>query len=366
MSQIRPLAIYLPQFHQNPENDHWWGKGFTEWTNVTRARPLIKGHYQPHLPSVTGFYNLADPEIRESQAEMARKHGIFGFCYYHYWFNGKRLLKLPLDEVLETGRPDYPLCLAWANEDWTRSWDGESGEILIKQHYHSADDLAHIRFLCNIFADSRYIRINGKPFFIVYKPFFLPDPKRTLEIWREEALRLGIGELYLGYFENEIQFRDPAELGFDCAIEFQPNWWKLPPPLQHLEFLPEMEKFVVAREYREPHRLYDYVETMKIMIDAGRNVKYKRFRCVTPMWDNSPRRKHGATVFLNSNPDNYEIWLRSVVRDFSPFSPEENFIFMNAWNEWGEGNHLEPCVKWGYAFLERTKKVFDELNTAFF
>ncbi|MDQ3627188.1 MAG: glycoside hydrolase family 99-like domain-containing protein, partial [Verrucomicrobiota bacterium] len=216
----RAIAFYLPQFHPIPENDEWWGKGFTEWTNVAKTRPIYPGHYQPHLPNELGFYDLRLPEARDAQADLARDHGIHGFCYYHYWFNGRRVLERPFNEVLASGRPDFPFCLCWANENWTRAWDGREHDVLLAQHYSEADDREHIRWLCRAFADPRYIRIKGKPLFLVYRTTALPDPRRTTDIWREEARRLGIGELFLGRVESNFpgERGDPRPLGFDAAV----------------------------------------------------------------------------------------------------------------------------------------------------
>ena len=180
-SIAKALAFYLPQYHPIPENDEWWGKGFTEWANVAKAQPLYPGHYQPHLPGELGYYDLRVPEVREAQADLARDHGISGFVYYHYWFHGRRLLNRPFDEVLASGSPDFPFALCWANEEWTRNWDGQSGRVLIRQEYSDADDLAHIRWLATAFADSRYITIDGKPLMLVYRPGVLPDPKRMTD-----------------------------------------------------------------------------------------------------------------------------------------------------------------------------------------
>jgi lipopolysaccharide biosynthesis protein len=358
MKKIRPIAMYLPQYYPIPENNLWWGEGFTEWQNVRRARPLVRNHYQPHLPVNSDFYDLRDQATRERQAELAKAYGIYGFCYYHYWFCGKRLLNFPIDEVLRTHKPDFPFCLAWANETWTRAWDGRTSEILIRQNYAQKDDLDHIHFLSTVFNDSRYIRIDGKPLFIIYKPELFPDIRKTLKTWREEAVKIGIGDLYLCYFENGIQNTDPQTLGFDAAIEFQPNWAKLPsrPMKTNIVGLKLKEHGFSLNIYYE-NKFYDYLEFAKIMISLGQKVTYKRYRCVMPMWDNTARRKENAIVFLNSSPEKYEFWLKSVLCDFQPFSDQENFIFLNAWNEWGEGNHLEPCQKWGYSYLEATKNA---------
>lgn len=359
---IRPLAIYLPQFHPIPENDQWWGKGFTDWVKVKQARPRVKHHYQPHVPSEFGHYDLREPGIRERQASLAREHGIYGFCYYHYWFNGKRLLNLPVDEILKLQKPDFPFCLAWANEDWTRAWDGHTGSILLEQKYNPDDDLEHIRFLSAIFQDKRYIRVDGKPLFIIYQPALLPDIPKTLEIWREEARKLGIGELYLCYFENILQGVDPQSLGFDASIEFQPNWWKLPAPVNRTRlgnYL--LDKGIFLNAYHR-HTFYDYLEVANRMLEASKQITYKRYPGITPMFDNSPRRKVEAAILFNTHPEKYAFWLKSIIRNFNPYSREENFIFINAWNEWGEGNHLEPCERWGRAYLEATRDTLLEFE----
>ncbi|MCX7012247.1 MAG: glycoside hydrolase family 99-like domain-containing protein, partial [Candidatus Sumerlaeota bacterium] len=196
--KARLIAFYLPQFHPIPENDEWWGKGFTEWTNVAKARPLFPGHYQPRVPADLGFYDLRVPETREAQAAMARAHGIEGFCYWHYWFNGKRLLEKPFDQMLATGEPEFPFCLAWANEDWTRTWDGRSSEILQKQEYGGqSDDTAHFDYLLRAFKDQRYMAVDGKPMFLIYRPADLPDPTATIALWRSLARESGLPGLHL-------------------------------------------------------------------------------------------------------------------------------------------------------------------------
>jgi lipopolysaccharide biosynthesis protein len=355
-SAVRPIAFYLPQFHPTPENDGWWGKGFTEWRNVVQGRPLFRGHYQPHLPADLGFYDLRLPEAREAQAELARRHGIHGFCYYHYWFNERRLLGRPFEEVLASGRPDFPFCLCWANEDWTRAWDGRSGEHLIRQQYSEEDDRQHIRWLAQAFRDERYIKVGGRPLFLVYRATLLPDPRRTTDVWRGEAQRLGIGDLFLCRVESFGDERgDPADFGFDAAVEFQPDWSHLGTPLRRQRPWRLARKLGWSDQAYRENRIFEYVSVVRRMSRRGRPA-YRRFPCVTPGWDNTPRRKSDAVILKNSTPNLYEAWLRAAIDQSEMDPPDERLVFINAWNEWAEGNHLEPCRRWGRAYLDATLK----------
>lgn len=340
---IKTIAFFLPQYHPIPENDEWWGNGFTEWTNVSKAKPLFSDHYQPHLPSDLGFYDLRLSETRKAQAALASEYGITGFCYYHYWFNGKLLLEKPIHAILESGEPDFPFCLCWANEPWTRTWDGKPGEALMPQSYSEDDDKTHIWYLSHFFKDPRYIRINGKPLFMIYRANHIPDPLKTTTIMREEARKLGIGELYLCRVESFSNERnDPTEIGFDAAVEFQPDWLNLGDKL--------------SEPIYSQHKVYDYEEVVKRAL-AKEKPSYRRFPCVMPSWDNTPRRPDNATVFLNSNPQIFGNWLYStLVKELNEDYPEK-VVFINAWNEWGEGNHLEPDQKFGRGFLEATRNA---------
>jgi lipopolysaccharide biosynthesis protein len=358
------VAFYLPQFHPIPENDRWWGPGFTEWTNVTRARRLFAGHHQPHLPADLGLYDLRVPEVRELQADLARAYGISGFCYYHYWFNGRRLLNRPFDEVLAAGRPDFPFCLCWANENWTRAWNGSDRDILMPQAHSDEDDRAHIEHLLRAFTDRRYIRIDGKPLFLVYRTNLLPDPARTARIWRERARAAGIDDLYLVRVENWTPDIDPRTIGFDAAAEFAPDWRVLgraPSTRERWDLLNRIQ-YRLARLGLIPsayldHSIYPYEILVERML-AKPVADHKRFRCATPGWDNSPRRANGATIFRDSTPRAYEAWLRSLVAStLETLQGDERLLFVNAWNEWGEGNHLEPDQRWGRAYLEATARA---------
>ncbi|MGM1056433.1 MAG: glycoside hydrolase family 99-like domain-containing protein [Bacteroidota bacterium] len=351
---LRPIAVVLPQFHPIAENDEWWGKGFTEWTNVTKAKPLFEGHYQPHLPADLGFYDLRLPEAREAQAAIAKEHGIYGFCYYHYWFNGKRLLNQPIDDMLRMGKPEMPFMLCWANENWTRRWDGAEHDVLINQDYSFDDDEIHMRWLCeNVFSDDRYITVNGCPVFAVYRHKLFPNIKKTAELWRKIAKEeYGYKDIYLCVIESFHEVLDPKSINFDAAIEFSPHQVLkskvLPTKIEKV-----LRKLKIKRKVR--YSLRDYDKGIKSCLERE-DPGYKLFRSVTPAFDNTPRKKDGL-IAMGSNPIKYFYWLKSIINNFRPYSKEENFVFINAMNEWAEGNHLEPCIKYGKQYLEATKKA---------
>lgn len=358
-SSVKAICFYLPQFHPVPENDDWWGEGFTEWRNVTKARPLFHGHYQPHLPADLGFYDLRVPEVRDAQAELARNHGIHGFCYYHYWFNGRRILERPFNEVLASGKPDFPFCLCWANENWTRVWDGGDRHILLEQRYSTDDDLEHIQSLIPAFRDERYIRVNNKPIFLIYRAELLPDPIATTTRWREAAAKAGIGDLYLARVESYDSVRQKIAaplLGFDADVEFSPFSWNL----GNVKFRGRLYNALAATRLLPKECIENNIIDYDCMINGMLNrpdVEWPRFRCVSPSWDNSARKKN-AFIFHGSTPEKYENWLRHVVaRTAEKNDGTERLIFINAWNEWAEGNHLEPDQKWGHAYLEATRRA---------
>lgn len=351
------ISVVLPQFHPIPENDKWWGNGFTEWTNVAKTRPQFKNHYQPHLPDELGFYDLRLPEVRAQQAKLAGEYGIRGFCYYRYWFNGHQLLERPVKEILESGKPDFPFCLCWANENWSRAWNGGDREILIEQRYSVEDDVNHIESLIPYFLDPRYIRVDGKPLFIVYKANQLPDARRTFETWREVAIRRGAGELCLAQFEwgGDGSAKPPAELGLDLSIEFSPDWRRLGGQYYTTTKAKIAMALGILQKGYGVHRVFDYGLMVERALSKA-TPDYPFLRCVTPGFDNSARRKEGATIIVNSSPERYQEWLEKTIRwTIERNRPEHQFVFINAWNEWAEGNHLEPDAKHGRAFLEATR-----------
>jgi lipopolysaccharide biosynthesis protein len=357
----RLIAFYLPQFHPVPENDEWWGPGFTEWRNVAKARPSFPGHYQPHLPGELSFYDLRLAETRQAQADLARAHGIHGFCYYHYWFNGRRILERPFNEVLASGEPDFPFALCWANENWTRVWDGGADQVLLGQNYSDEDDLAHIRSLLPAFADPRYIRVDGKPLFLVYRAGRMPNPARTTDIWRREAERAGLGELYLCKVEGfeEDRGRPAAEGGFDAGVGWIPDWGTLGRPLRRtLPWRAAAKLGLSPRGYRV-HRVFEYVDVVRRMLDDP-TPGYPLHPCVTPSWDNSARRKEAALILRGATPELYQGWLTEVLRRVRATDEPEPLVFVSAWNEWAEGNHLEPDVKFGRAWLDATLRALQD------
>ena len=346
-TDIRAIAIYLPQFHAIPENDAWWGKGFTEWANVRRATPQYEGHYQPHIPHPDlGHYDLNDASVLEKQAAMARAAGIEGFCFYYYWFNGRRLLNMPTDRLLATGKPDFPFCFCWANENWTRTWDGGDKEILIGQEHSDESDERFILDLLPAFRDPRYIRVDGKPLLIVYRPGLLPDPAATARHWRETCRREGIGEIFLArmqMFDWELEGRDP---GYDTVIQFPPVSRGVSPNLKSSVRLHDSAKFTgEVRDYRLSAAHYPF-----------ENIGPALWPGVCPSWDNTARRMERGHSWIHSSPEIYHRWLSIVAhRARQALPPQQRFVFINAWNEWAEGCHLEPDEKFGYAWLNATR-----------
>ncbi len=342
---VRVIAFYLTQYHPIPENDLWWGKGFTEWTNVTRAQPLFQGHYQPHLPTELGFYDLRVRETRHRQIRLAREHGIDAFCYHYYWFSGQRLLEEPLDDMLQDPASDFPFCLCWANENWTRRWDAAERDILIAQKYLPEDDLEFIRSVERFLLDSRYVRVNGAPILIVYRPQHLPDPRRSASVWRRYWRDQGHGDLHLcaALTHGNVDY---AQFGFDSGVEFPPHNLPFGSLYREVDF-PKVFKGVVKQLADVAHA---YLERRYAAVNV--------FRSVFPSWDNTARAGERAVIVLNGTPANYEFWLAEAIRRTrADFPRDERLVFVNAWNEWAEGCHLEPDRRYGRAFLEATRRA---------
>lgn len=338
----RLIAFYLTQFHPIPENDAWWGKGFTEWTNVTKSTPLFDGHYQPHLPADFGFYDLRVRATRRDQIRTAKQYGIDGFCYHYYWFSGTRLLDKPLDDMLADPESDMPFCLCWANENWTRRWDAAEHEVLISQQYAPEDDLNFIKSLIPFFSDPRYIRHNGAPFLIVYRPQHLPDAKRSAQIWRDYCRAVGIGEIHIcaALTHGNMGYK---QFEFDSGVEFPPHNVKCKNIAESIPFYDPFRGYVT--DYQSVAESYLELEYRNMNV----------FRSVFPSWDNTARTGRRAFVVLNSTPENYQHWLVESIRITMKEHPgQERLVFINAWNEWAEGCHLEPDQRFHHQFLEAT------------
>lgn len=345
-AEVRVVAFYLPQFHPIPENDSWWGKGFTEWTNVTKAQPLFEGHYQPHLPADLGFYDLRLREVRREQIALAKSYGIDGFCYHYYWFSGKRLLERPLEDMLADRDGDMPFCLCWANENWTRRWDAAEHKVLIAQRYLPEDDLAFIEDISRYLRDPRYIRVDGAALIVVYRPQQLPDSLRITTVWRDYCRKAGIGEIHLCAAMTHGNGDFP--LGFDSAVDFPPHNLSIQSSGASYNFFRPFSGVVL-----------DFIDVAKAFL-ARPALAPLHYRTVFPSWDNTARVGARAVIVANTCPDNYERWLAQSIRLAQDELPESHrLVFVNAWNEWAEGCHLEPDRRYGHAFLEATRTARD-------
>jgi lipopolysaccharide biosynthesis protein/SAM-dependent methyltransferase len=352
-SSVRAIAFYLPQFHPFAQNDEWWGKGFTEWTNVGKARPLFPGHHQPHCPIHLGYYDLRIPQIMQEQAKLARNYGISGFAYYFYWFAGQLLMETPLEAMLADPDCDLPFCLIWANENWTRRWDGLDQEVLIAQDHSLEDSRAMLTYLRKFMEDKRYIRVNGKPLFIIYQATLIPDFAETVKMWRSEAKRMGLGDLYVVAAQT-FGHTDPKDLGLDAAIEFPPHGVN---SREISELIPGLVKDFSGG-------IYEYPEVVSNAI-RQKEPDYTLFRTTMLSWDNTARRNLKASIVADFSLARYAQWLASNMERAAKDperSDSERLVFINAWNEWADGAHLEPDQKYGFGYLEATRSVINNYS----
>lgn len=343
-TDLKVIAFYLPQFHPFPENDEWWGKGFTEWTNVTKAKQNFTGHYQPHLPIHNGFYDLRVPEVMVEQAKLARNYGIHGFNFYYYWFDGKILMHRPFEILLEHKEIDINFCITWANENWTRRWDGAENDVLIAQNHSDEDSSLFLESLYRFFDDPRYIKVDGKPLLIIYRADIIPDMKGTINLWRNKAKKDGYPGLYL-VCSQTFGIRSPEPYGFDAAMEFPPH------TAQSGTIADSLDIWNLGFN----GKIFDYSQVVNNAVKQP-EPDYKLFRTAMLSWDNTARKQDSSHIFYNFTLLKYKQWLENIVtRAFNnKYSEEEKFVFINAWNEWAEGTHLEPDRKYGYGYLDTT------------
>ena len=348
---IKPLALYLPQYHEIAENNEWWGHGFTEWTNVKKAKPLFKNHYQPHIPhSDIGYYDLSDVNVMRKQAKIAKEYGIYGFCFYYYHFaNSKRLLELPINNWLRATDINFPFCFAWANENWTRAWDGGDKEVIMPQDYDENNILQMINNMLPAFKDDRYIKIDNRPVLFVYRAEIIPQIKRLTNQWRKVVKENGFDDLYLVSMQNFKQ-ENPYNMGFDAASEFAP---------QANAKLIDFPKLCL-KDLCDKNINFITMSNVINTLTYRSAVNYPRIKCICPSWDNSPRKGEKASrVILETSPNLFKDFMyRAVIETLSLSTKNcDNILLINAWNEWGEGAHVEPDEKYGYEWLNVIKTI---------
>jgi hypothetical protein len=363
--RARLIAFYLPQYYPIPENDEWWGKGFTEWTNVAKARPLFPKHFQPNFPADLGFYDLRVSETRIAQAELAKNYGIEAFCYWHYWFDGKRLLERPFTEVLESGKPDFHFCLAWANQSWSGIWYGAPDRVLIEQTYPGEPDFkTHFYALLKAFSDERYVTVDGKPLFIVYYPIGLPNPRQFSDCWRQLASKEGLKGLYLAAITGREW--DPEKNGFDATIVHNPGvGFEALRRIRNKKQHKYWKKFT-GSDLNEWYRLclhrptiYQYSDFIKHALPVL-STEFEQYPCVTPNWDNSPRSGQQGIVLQNSTPTLFAEHLGAAMQQVAQQPEDKRLVFIKSWNEWAESNYLEPDQRYGVKYLEAIKGLIFE------
>lgn len=361
-NNVRVIAFYLPQFHQIPENDEWWGEGFTDWVSVKNAHPLYHGHEQPKIPTELGYYNLLDSNVRDAQVKMAKESGIEGFCYWHYWFgDGKRLLEKPLDEILASGKPDFPFCLGWANESWKAKVWGEKGKsdrILIEQKYPSTSDIkAHFYNCLPSFVDSRYIKIEDKPVFLIYKPLLLPAQQDFVRIWNDLAVQEGLkGIFFIGHTHQSEEIDPILEKGFNAINIVRTGEWR-----QNRKFLIQNIGSLIRYKFFNKPYVIDYKKIIELFTkpeDANLNV----FPSIIPNWDHTPRSGKRGYLFHGSTPELFKKHVETVLSSISQKPNDKQIIFLKSWNEWGEGNYMEPDAKFGRSYITTLKKSLSEFN----
>lgn len=390
MKRARLIAFYLPQFHPTVENDEWWGRGFTEWTNVTKARPLFPGHYQPHLPADLGFYDLRVPESREAQARLARKAGIEAFCYWHYWFAGRRILERPFNEVVASGSPDFPFCLAWANATWTSHWYGADQRTLIEQTYPGDEDhQQHFHAILPALRDPRYLRVDGRPLFAIFRPKDLPNPEAFIALWQSLAVKNGLPGIHFvaHLFDNELDY-PWRKIGYGGAVMtnelklLRRRLWHIAAERLRLareeenararlnahvrqgaEIAKLLSHRILLRLLRWPRGVHFYRDAM-LFFKSAKALESGCYPSIVPGWDNTPRAGYKGIVLQGSTPELFVDHARDILESVKPWDAENRIVFVKSWNEWAEGNYLEPNLRYGHAYLDGLRAVVEATATA--
>lgn len=344
--KARVIALYLPQYHPIPENDLWWGKGFTEWTNVGKAKPLFKGHYQPRVPADLGYYDLRVPETRIAQAEMAKKAGIEGFCYWHYWFgNGKRLLERPFNEVLKTGEPNFPFCLSWANSSWKGFDYGSKGRnALIEQEYPGkADYEKHFYNILPAFLDNRYIKVDNKPLFQLFAPQELPESREFIDFWQNLAIKNGLDGIYFVAQTGRVDdINKYLNYGYDSVNIIR---------LYHILKFGRSTFTKIKQKILNELLMYNYKDAIKYF-SGPEDYRDEIIPSIFPNWDHTPRTGNKGYVLDGSTPALFKEHVKQVLETVAKKPSEKRIIFLKSWNEWAEGNYMEPDLKFGHGYLD--------------
>ncbi|MDO4467512.1 MAG: glycoside hydrolase family 99-like domain-containing protein [Bacillota bacterium] len=347
---VKILAFHLPQYHAFKENDAWWGEGFTDWVNVKKSKALFSAHNQPRVP-VDGYYDMLEKKTHIRQAQLAKEYSIDGFCYYHYWFDGKLLMEKPLEKILEEKDVDLPFCMCWANEPWTRSWDGKSKEVIMPQRYGNEKEWKeHIDYLLPFFQDERYIKVDKKPLFVLYRTNHINRCDEMIQYWDRICQEAGLAGIYV--VEENNNFQEGSACAHSSAIlDFEPGYTRSFDKTTVVKIKNKLSSFLGKK-----YSLFSYQDTCEHMIqrDVKKEDKPHFLGCFTG-WDNTPRRNEGGTIAQDASPALFEHYLRIQIQRSEAFG--NSFLFVNAWNEWAEGAYLEPDTKYGYAYLEAVRNA---------
>lgn len=370
------IAMYFTQLHAIKENDEWWGMGFTDWDNVKRTEPLFDGHYQPRVPLGSKYYDQSDVETVRAQVELAKKYGLYGFCHYHYWFDGKQLLETPTNLFLQNKDIDFPFCLSWANETWSKRWDGRDHDILIKQTHPPTEESwsRHFDYLIKAWSDERAIKINGKPVFIIYRPQKIHDTDAMLAFWNLKAKENGLKGIYFIFQKQYEPSNNTCLKSFDAEFQFQPfeaihsadysqGALYKQRIRRFIDGLPEVVQggiWSLWASGKKNHTIHQYDEVWRQIIQNSKKAPTNTFPGAFVDWDNTARYGNRATIVEGASPERFKYWFKNLVDDLSTRSDDMNYIFLNAWNEWSECAYIEPDEKYGYAYLEVIRDILSD------